>query len=56
MAVELLLGDCMEYMRAQPDKSFNLAIVDPPYGLKCFRGGGKGYLVAEGSSRLFSNI
>lgn len=31
--------DCMEYMRAQPDKSFNLAIVDPPYGLKCFRGG-----------------
>lgn len=25
--------DCMEYMRKQPDKSFDLAIVDPPYGI-----------------------
>lgn len=24
--------DCMEYMRTLPDKSFDLAIVDPPYG------------------------
>ena len=24
--------DCMEYMRALPDKAFDLAIVDPPYG------------------------
>lgn len=23
--------DCMEFLRAQPDKSFDLAIVDPPY-------------------------
>ena len=23
--------DCMEYMRSLPDKSFDLAIVDPPY-------------------------
>lgn len=26
------LCDCMEYMRALPDKAFDLAIVDPPYG------------------------
>jgi len=26
--------DCMEYMRGLPDKFFELAIVDPPYGLK----------------------
>ena len=24
-------GDCMEYMKSLPDKSFDLAIVDPPY-------------------------
>ena len=33
MGIELLHMDCMEYMRTQPDKSFDLAIVDPPYGL-----------------------
>ena len=25
--------DCMDYMRTLPDKAFQLAIVDPPYGL-----------------------
>lgn len=24
--------DCMEYMRTVPDKWFDLAVVDPPYG------------------------
>lgn len=33
MTVELLNIDCMEYMAALPDKSFDLAIVDPPYGI-----------------------
>lgn len=28
--------DCMEYMKSLPDKAFDLAVVDPPYG-----GGGK---------------
>jgi site-specific DNA-methyltransferase (adenine-specific) len=27
--------DCMEYMRGLPDKAFDLAIVDPPYGIGC---------------------
>ena len=26
--------DCMDYMREQPDKSFDLAICDPNYGIK----------------------
>lgn len=26
-------GDCMEYMRELPDNAFELAIVDPPYGI-----------------------
>ena len=25
--------DCLEYMRSLPDKSFDLAIADPPYGI-----------------------
>lgn len=31
MAVVLLNIDCMQYMAGLPDKSFDLAIVDPPY-------------------------
>lgn len=31
--IELLNIDCMEYMRDLPDKAFDLAIVDPPYGI-----------------------
>lgn len=30
--IELLNTDCMEYMKTVPDKFFDLAIVDPPYG------------------------
>ena len=30
---DLYLGDCMEYMATLPDKAFDLAIVDPPYGI-----------------------
>ena len=39
---EVKLLDCMEGMRQYPDKYFELAIVDPPYGL-----GGR---VTEGGS------
>jgi len=31
--ITLLNEDCMEYMATQPDNSFDLAIVDPPYGI-----------------------
>lgn len=33
MSIELLNIDCMEYMATQPDNTFDLAIVDPPYGI-----------------------
>ena len=32
--IELLHADCMEYMKTVPDKYFELAIVDPPYGIE----------------------
>lgn len=31
--IELLNCDCMEYMAGLSDKAFDLAIVDPPYGI-----------------------
>jgi site-specific DNA-methyltransferase (adenine-specific) len=31
--IELLHTDCMEFMAGLPDKAFDLAIVDPPYGI-----------------------
>jgi site-specific DNA-methyltransferase (adenine-specific) len=31
--VTMLNCDCMEYMASLPDKAFDLAIVDPPYGI-----------------------
>lgn len=31
--IELLNGDCMELMKNTPDKFYDLAIVDPPYGM-----------------------
>jgi len=31
--IEMLNCDCMEYMAGLPDKAFDLAIVDPPYGI-----------------------
>ena len=31
--IKLLHIDCMEYMATVPDKYFDLAIVDPPYGI-----------------------
>lgn len=42
MSIELHNVDCMEYMRGLPDNAFELAIVDPPYGLegRVFEGGG----------------
>jgi len=33
MTVELLNIDCMEYMSTLEDNAFDLAIVDPPYGI-----------------------
>lgn len=33
MKQEIIQGDCLEVMRGMPDKSFDLVIVDPPYGM-----------------------
>ena len=33
MTIEMLNCDCMEYMKGLDDNAFDLAIVDPPYGI-----------------------
>jgi site-specific DNA-methyltransferase (adenine-specific) len=47
--IELLHIDCMEYMKEQPDKVFDLAIVDPPYGINVIK---KVYSGREGKIRI----
>lgn len=41
--------DCMKYMRSIPDKYFDLAVVDPPYGINRFRNGETSRLRKYGS-------
>lgn len=50
------LVDCMEYMKTLPDKAFDLAVVDPPYGIK--EHGGKkrsGLVTQKNGKKLFVN-
>lgn len=39
---EIIQGDCLEIMRTFADKSFDLVITDPPYGIKAFASGKMG--------------
>jgi site-specific DNA-methyltransferase (adenine-specific) len=40
--------DCMDYMRGLPDKAFDLAIVDPPYGIDINSSGRLGHYGGKG--------
>ena len=31
--IKLILGDCLEEMKKMPDKSVDLVLTDPPYGI-----------------------
>jgi DNA modification methylase len=33
MSIQLILGDCLEEMKKIPDKSIDLVLTDPPYGV-----------------------
>ena len=34
MLNKVMRGDCLEWMKQQPDKSIDLVLTDPPYGIK----------------------
>ncbi len=47
--------DCMEGMKEFPDKYFELAIVDPPYGIERFKHGGSVVNKYGDESRVWNN-
>lgn len=47
--------DCMEAMRKMPDKCFDLAVVDPPYGINRFKNGETSRLRKYGSLESVNN-
>lgn len=47
--------DCMEGMKEFPDKYFDLAIVDPPYGIERFKHGGSVVNKYGDESRVWNN-
>ena len=40
--IKLILGDCLIEMKKIPDKSIDLILTDPPYGIGCDKGVGGG--------------
>ncbi len=51
--IEVLNEDCMAVMSRYPDKYFDLAVVDPPYGIGIGQSvGGAKRLVKVGGDRL----
>ena len=48
MTIELLNIDCMEYMKGLEDNAFDLAIVDPPYGIDINSSGRLGHYGGKG--------
>lgn len=50
MTVEILNIDCMEYMAKCKDNEFDLAIVDPPYGIEINKSGRLGYYGGKGKT------
>lgn len=50
MKIEILNINCVEYMKTLPDKSFDLAVVDPPYNVGASDGtfGNKGVYTQRG--------
>ncbi len=41
---QIIQGDCLEVMRGFADKSFDLVLTDPPYGIDASGGGRRFWL------------
>lgn len=48
--------DCLEAMRSMPDKAFDLAVVDPPYGVNRFQNGQPTRLNKYGSMETANDL
>ena len=47
--------DCMDFMASKPDGFYDLAIVDPPYGINIMHGGGRKKENAQGGGWAYIN-
>ena len=54
--INLYQGDCMELMKNTPDKYFDLAIVDPPYGIGADKKNSKRELKSKKSATISSDF
>lgn len=52
--IKLYNMDCMEAMKQMPDKCFDLAIVDPPYGIGMDKGGAASVIPNKSSNPVFA--
>ena len=48
--INLHLGDCLEAMKEMPDNTYDLAIVDPPYGININSSGRLGHYGGKGKT------
>ncbi|MEG1587201.1 MAG: DNA methyltransferase [Bacteroidales bacterium] len=53
-SITLYHADCMEYIRSLPDNAFDLAIVDPPYGIGASRPAKKPNKVKQANGSILS--
>ena len=57
---EVVQGDCLEGMKKLPDKSIDLILTDPPYGLdkKLFQGGSRnqGWAMSQYKGNVWDKI
>ena len=49
--INLYNMDCMEALKVMPDKAYDLAIVDPPYG-----GGGRNCMDGKGEVAVWGSL
>ena len=52
MSIDIINVDCIEYMRSCKDNAFDLAIVDPPYGITTWSASGNHSLSKEHIDKL----
>ena len=48
--IHIYNGDCMDLLKQTPDKYYDLAIVDPPYGINISSAGGYYHVKGKGQA------
>src|SRR5689334_9462202 len=51
-----ICADSLEYMKSLPDKSIDLIVTDPPYGIKIAKSGKVGGGSVRGKTQIFKDV